>query len=450
MIAMCSIFQKVNVAVLFIAAISSLTCTRKIVSNNGKVALQFDSIRVVTIDQGPYMIGPCEPSISVSPVDQNRVVAGSVLDNYYVSGDGGKSWKKGKLKSAFGVYGDPVVKHTSTGRVLYGHLSNPMGKAYSSDEFLDRIVVQMSDDDGASWFEGSFPPCNYKTDHDKHWISADPSSRSVLMSWTEFDKYGSKELTDKSRILFSVSHDNGDTWSDALSISQIEGDCLDDDKTTEGAVPVVGVDGNYYVVWSHDSKIYLDKSTDRGKTWMTEDKVIASQPGGWSLDIPGIDRCNGMPVIKSDHSRSKYRGNLYVSWADQRSGANDTDIWCMSSPDGGKMWSQPVRVNNDPAGKHQFFSAMDVDQATGIIYFVFYDRRAYDTNYTDVWMAYSTDGGKTFENIKISEKPFLPEPTVFFGDYNDISAINGIIRPIWTEQDGVRLKVKTAIVNVRK
>jgi hypothetical protein len=213
---------------------------------------------------------------------------------------------------------------------------------------------------------------------------------------------------------------------------------------------VVGVDGNYSVVWSHDSKIYLDKSTDRGKTWMTEDKVIASQPGGWSLDIPGIDRCNGMPVIKSDHSRSKYRGNLYVSWADQRSGANDTDIWCMSSSDGGKMWSQPARVNNDPAGKHQFFSAMDVDQATGIIYFVFYDRRAYDTNYTDVWMAYSTDGGKTFENIKISEKPFLPEPTVFFGDYNDISAINGIIRPIWTEQEGVRLKVKTAIINVRK
>jgi len=68
----------------------------------------------------------------------------------------------------------------------------------------------------------------------------------------------------------------------------------------------------------------------------------------------------------------------------------------------------------------------------------------------DVLMAYSTDGGKTFENIKISEKPFLPEPTVFFGDYNDISAINGIIRPIWTEQDGVRLKVKTAIVNVKK
>lgn len=435
---------------LLLMLLTGVSCSRKTGIPGMSAGLQFDSIRVVTIDRGPYMTGPCEPSISVSPINRDHIVAGAVLNNYYASQDGGKTWKKGKLNSAFGVYGDPVVRHTNSGRVLFGHLSNPANKAYASEEFLDRIVVQKSDDGGDTWKEGSFPAADLKKDHDKHWISVDPVSGAVLMAWTEFDKYGSSDAEDRSRILFSVSHDDGETWSQATTLSEKEGDCLDDDKTTEGAVPVAGTDGTYYTVWAYDSNIYLDRSSDNGVTWLAKDLVIGSQPGGWSIDIPGIGRCNGMPVIKADHSNGKYRGNLYVSWGDQRAGSDDTDIWSIHSNDGGQKWSEPVRVNNDPPGHHQFLSWMDVDVETGIIYLVFYDRRAYDSNYTDVYLAYSANGGRSFENIRISDKPFLPEPTVFFGDYNDISARNGVVRPIWTEQDGFRLSVRTALINVRK
>ncbi|MGB4840744.1 MAG: sialidase family protein [Saprospiraceae bacterium] len=429
-----------------------MSCSKIMVApeeNNGDVVLMFDSIYEVIIHESSVN-RPCEPSISICPDNTDHIVAGSVLNNVYISDDGGKTWISDKMKSAYGVYGDPVVRYVNGHRILYTHLSDPAGKPYNSIEFLDRIVVQASDDNGRTWNDGSSPLADMSKDHDKPWVATRPGTKLVLMSWTEFDKYASEESGDVSKILFSASADEGTTWSEAITISEFSGDCLDNDKTTEGAYPAIGVDGTYYVVWGYDSKLYLDISKDSGKIWLDNDKVVADQIGGWAIDIPGIGRCNGMPSIKCDHSANKYRGNLYISWSDQRNGLNDTDVWLISSSDKGLTWTTPVRVNTDGTGKHQFFSAMDVDQSTGYIYFVFYDRRDYSDNRTDVYLAYSLDGGKTFENKKISQYSFLPEPSLFFGDYNDISASNGKIRPIWTHQDKTKLSVRTAIIDIKK
>ncbi len=35
------------------------------------------------------------------------------------------------------------------------------------------------------------------------------------------------------------------------------------------------------------------------------------------------------------------------------------------SPHGGLTWSAPIRINDDPPGKNQFFPALTVDQVTG-------------------------------------------------------------------------------------
>lgn len=427
-----------------------LNCTKKIgdraITNQ---TLRFQPIEVVTIHTSSGSRAPCEPTIAINPNNQNQICAGSVLDNFYISEDGGKKWQLQKLKSSFGVYGDPVIRVTKDGSIIYAHLSNPVGKAYQSKEFLDRIVIQKSKDGGQTWSDGSYPEVDHMKDHDKHWLSF-ASNGDVLMAWTEFDKYGSKDQKDKSRILFSTSKDEGDTWSKSVQVSQVQGDCIDDDFTTEGAVVAESADGTYFLVWAFDQKIYLNKSKDRGLTWLAKDLIIADQPGGWAYDIPGINRCNGMPFIKCDRSNGPHNGNLYVSWTDQRNGNEDTDVWVISSSDNGKNWSRPLRVNNDKPGKHQFFSNMDVDPITGYIYIVFYDRRDHDDLKTEVYLAYSVDGGRHFENIKLSKSPFTPIPTLFFGDYNDISAYNNIIRPIWTRQDVDALSIQTAIINVIK
>ncbi|MFM2395002.1 MAG: hypothetical protein RLZZ546_2985 [Bacteroidota bacterium] len=436
--------SKIQYVILMSSVLFFSGCTRKV----GKIKALSEKIQNITIMKGVEGFGPCEPSICISPLDQNKIIAGSVLDFVHFSSDGGLTWQNSKLKSTYGVFGDPVTIIDQKGKFYYAHLSNPKAAAYASEEFLDRIVVQTSDD-GKKWTNGTYAEGDRKKDHDKHWLAINPSDNAILKSWTEFDKYGSKDKIHKSRILFSVSFDQGKTWSDDISISEMEGDCIDDDKTAEGAVPAVGIDNTYYIVWSYDNKIFLDISVNKGKTWMKNDRVIADQPGGWSFDIPSISRCNGMPVIKVDHSKGPNRGNIYVSWSDQRKGENDTDVWLISSSDHGKTWSTIKRVNDDIAGSHQFFSWMDVDPFTGNIYWVFYDRRNHQDEGTDVYLAYSENGGKTIVNKKISESPFYPSKENFFGDYNDISAKNGIVRPIWTRLQNGEYSVHTAIIDFK-
>lgn len=274
-----------------------------------------------------------------------------------------------------------------------------------------------------------------------------PKNNHVYLTWTQFDDYGSKLPKDQSNILFSMSKNGGKSWSEAVQINQVPGNCIDDDGTVEGAVPTVGPNGEIYVAWSLNDRIYFDRSTNGGKTWLKEDVVAGRHVGGWDMEIPGIGRANGMTVTGCDVSNGPHKGTIYINYADQRNGENDTDIWLIKSTDGGQTWSQPKRVNDDPAGKHQFFTWMSVDPVTGYLYFVFYDRRDHEGNATDVYLATSTDGGETFTNTRISESPFTPQQGPFFGDYNNISAYNGRIRPIWTRQEGDLLSIWTALID---
>jgi hypothetical protein len=411
----------------------------------------FENILIAKAAKGDAY-GPCEPSIAVNPKNPQNVVAGAILDHYYWSNDGGRTWEKGKLTSkTSGVYGDPVLLADWSGNVYYSHLSNPDGKGWSSDKLLDRIVIQKSTDGGKTYDDGSWCGLRHPKDQDKPWLCADPKTGALACSWTEFDKYNSRDQEkDRSRILFSQSLDGGKTWSEAINISQLEGNCLDDDDTPEGAVPAYGPNGEIYVAWSYDEKIWFDRSTDGGKTWLEKDIVAAEQPGGWNIEISGLNRTNVMPVLVCDLSDGPNRGALYLCWGDQRNGEKDTDIFLAKSTDGGNTWSKPKRVNNDRKGRQQFLPWMAIDQVTGHVYLVFYDRRHHTDDRTDVYVAASTDGGKIFKNLKVSTKSFTPNTQVFFGDYNHISAHNGVVRPIWTRLDQGVLSVWTALMDFGK
>lgn len=410
------------------------------------VSATFQNIRIDENALGGF--GPCEPSIAISPANPDRIVAGAVLDQVYYSHDGGKTWTKKRLRSTYGVWGDPCIVADYRGNFFFFHLSNPTGRGWESPELLDRIVCQRSADGGKTWNNGSYMGHHHPKDQDKEWAVANPFNHELYTTWTQFDRYASTEPTDHTNILFAKSVDGGLSWSEAKAINQFKGICIDDDGATEGAVPAVGPNGEVYVAWALDGKIYFDRSADGGGTWLETDLVAAEQVGGWSIDIPGVGRANGMPVTGCDISNGPHRGTIYINFADQRNGEEDTDIWMVRSTDGGDSWSEPVRVNNDPPGKQQFFTWMAVDPVTGHVYVVFYDRRAYDNHLTDVYLAVSKNGGETFENLKISDKPFLCEENgVFFGDYNNISAYSGRVRPIWTRQDGSTLSIWTALVD---
>ena len=383
---------------------------------------------------------PTEPTIAVHPTNPNIIAAAANIDNHYYSTDGGLNWTNKSLNSTYGVWGDPVMVFDKTGNLFFAHLSNP-----SSGFWLDRIVVQKSTDGGVNFNNGSFAGLNGKQ-HDKQWLAVD-SNNHIYMTWTQFDSYGSSSPNDKTQILFSKSINGGTSWSTAIKINEVDGDCIDEDNTVEGAVPAIGPNNEVYVSWAGPAGLVFDRSLDGGNTWLTNDIKISDIPGGWDFSVPGIDRCNGLPVTACDISNGPNRGTIYVNWTDQRNGTNNTDVFLSKSTDGGNTWSSPVKVNNDTTTKHQFLTWMTIDQTNGNLYFVFYDRRSYNDNRTDVYIAKSTDGGATFINKKVNQTTFVPNDQIFFGDYTNIAVGNGKVRPIWGDQLNGNSRIVTAIVN---
>jgi len=388
---------------------------------------------------------PNEPSIIINPKNTNELFAGSNIDNYYYSTDGGYTWFDSTIYSVEnGVWGDPVLLCDTAGAFYFFHLSNP-----PEGNWIDRIVCQKTNGPGQAWNDGTYMGLNGTKAQDKHWAAVDWKNNNIYVTWTQFDEYGTSDPTYFSNIMFSKSTDGGMSWSPAVQINEVPGDCVDSDNTTEGAVPAVGPNGEIYVAWAGPAGLVFDRSLDQGETWLEDDIFISDIGGGWDYAIPGIYRANGLPVTVCDTSGGPYNGSIYVNWTDQRNGFNDTDVWLARSTDGGNTWSDPIRVNDDPPARQQFFTWMAIDQTNGYLYFVFYDRRNYSaqSTSTDVYMARSTDGGETFTNFLVSEEPFTPISSVFFGDYTNLTAHNNVIRPIWARLEMYQLSLYTAIID---
>ncbi len=397
---------------------------------------QHTNVTITTFDS------PNEPSIFIDPKNPLRIMAANNIADYYTSTDGGFTWDYGHLESNLGVWGDPCIITDTAGNFYFFHLSNP-----PAGEWIDRIVCQRTNDMGNIWTPGSGIGHVPGKAQDKEWAVTNPYNNEIYVTWTQFDVYGSGDPADSTIIRFSKSADMGDTWSEPVRLSKTAGDCIDSDNTVEGAVPAVGPEGQIYCSWAGPAGIVFDRSLDGGATWLENDIFVADQVGGWDQQIPGIYRCNGMPVTDCDRSNGPNRGTIYITYADQLNGLTDTDIWLTKSTDGGNTWSEPKRVNDDAPGRQQFFPWMTVDQTTGKIWFVFYDRRNHSDLATDVYIAVSGDGGETFINFKVSEEPFIPNQSIFFGDYTNISATNNIIRPIWARLHNNDLSILTAIVD---
>jgi len=433
---------------LFLLLIVLISCKTKQTLNAKQP--NYKNVKIYE-QKNSFEYGPCEPSIFINPTNTKNIVAGSVMKNVHTSFDGGKSWKTKTLKSTLGVYGDPCITADYHGNFYYFHLANPEGVAYESKQFLESIVVQKSTDGGKNWSSGTaIGKHEYPKQQDKEWTVVNPKNNTVYLTWTEFDKYNSQDPKHHSRILFSKSINQGKTWSNTKVLSELEGNTLDDDKTVEGAVPAIGKNGELYVSWSYNNKIYFDKSFDDGETWLKNDMVVCTQPNGWAFNVGGLTRANGMPITCTDISNSQHQGTIYINFADQRNGEDNTDIFIVKSSDNGKTWTTPKKVNTDNTKTQQFFTWMSVDPKTGYIYIVFYDRSKYKNHQTDVVLAISKDGGNSFTNTTISEKPFTPISSIFFGDYNNISAFNGVIRPIWTSYENGKLSVWTCLIDEKK
>jgi hypothetical protein len=319
----------------------------------------------VTIFTPGLTMAPEEPSICINPKNTNFLVAGANLNYVSYSTNGGLNWaaQYALVSSSYGVWGDPCIICDTTGAFYYFHLANPP----SPGNWIDRIVIQKSTDNGASFTNpGYYTGLNGTKAQDKHWACVNRTNNYIYVTWTQFDNYGTSNQLDTSRILFSKSTDGGIIWSTAVRIDKLGGDCIDSDNTVEGAVPCVGPNGEIYDAWAgpkvRNSQygIFFNKSTNAGANWLSTPVYVCDQLGGWDYMISGLQRSNGMPITCCDVSNGPYRGNIYIGYSDEIS-TTDHDIKFTKSTNGGVNWSTPLRVNNDAVGKEQFMPWMTID-----------------------------------------------------------------------------------------
>ena len=373
---------------------------------------------------------PSEPTIVVNPLNPDQLVAGANLDRIYYSGDGGMTWTHDTIYSNYGVFGDPCIVVNTLGDFFYNHLSGSG----------TQIICQRSEDAGTNWSNGSLPAFSAGIWADKEWACVDWSNsqwrNSIYLTWSE--------LADSMRILFSSSVDTGLTWSTPVRISNGTVNQNPWPDGNIGAMPATGMNGEVYVTWSARS-IRFNRSLDGGLTWLPDPLYIDTIIPGWRYDsISGINREQALPALATDISGGPFTGNIYVCWADQRNGASNTDVFMSASSDGGNTWNT-IRVNTDLTTSHQFMPWMCVDQSTGYIYVVYYDRSNYADQTTDVYLSWSINGGQTFSNAKVTALPFFP-PNMY-GDYIGVTAANNQIHPIWSQENSGVNSIWTAYID---
>ena len=377
-----------------------------------------------------------EPAIAVNPTNPQQVI-GVFQDNAHASysWDAGRAWQlaEGVDPKNYRVSGDVSVAFDNQGHAFICYIAfDKLGtfNYWAHGATRNGIFVRRSLDGGKTWEVDHVPVAEQPSSpgipfEDKPYIVADNTKSkyagNLYIGWTRW------RIAD-SQMVFSRSTDDGKTWSLPIEIDAHPGLPRDDNGAAEGFDGVVGPDGKLYAIWSQDNAIMLTVSHDGGKTFSHARPVIRTAPIIFAIQT--LERANGFPQIAIDPKISR----LYVTWSDYRNG--DLDVFVASSDDGGKHWTAPVRVNNDPIhnGAEQFFQWLAVDPTDGSVDVLFYDRRGDPQNKKQiVALARSTDGARSFNNYAWTDNPFEASG-VFFGDYSGLAAYGGRVYGIWTEK----------------
>ncbi|MCW3076900.1 MAG: hypothetical protein JWO32_1509 [Bacteroidetes bacterium] len=420
-----------------------------------KLPVLFIFVSCIAFAQFPNILissqlDPKGVSIAVNPKNYRQIIAGAGMANAYYSEDAGNTWKKNdNICEAFNLYGMPRVFWDTARKAYYSDLAFLNPKVVSDGSWVDRVIVNRSEDFGKTYTNCEDFGKNDKRVQYRHNICVDQKTNVIHATWTEFSKFESKNINDTSFIKYSKSLDGGRRWTDTKKISVKSGTCQNNDSTLMGATICLGTNDELYVSWAGPNGIVFQKSWNDGATWLSAEKAVQPIKNGWDCKVSGLNKANGLPVISCDLSNSAHKGRIYICWSDEKNGEKNKDVFLTYSDDKGETWIDPVLVTYYPNHKEQFMPAFTIDQSTGYLYILYYDQQNYlDEGLTDVYLTVSKNGGLKFDYYKINEKSFKQGKDASFGDYIGISAAGNIVRPVWMQQDKKKeLNVYTAIID---
>ena len=252
---------------------------------------------------------------------------------------------------------------------------------------------------------------------DKQWFTIDNTNSSghgfQYQSWsTDGNNFGGRQ--------FSRSTNDGLTWMNPINIPNIpRWGTLDVDSNGNLFIGGVNLDtGQIWCVRSTNAK--------NGAVVPTFDQSTAVNLGGQivfgeSINPEGLV---GQVFLAVDRSGTSTNNNIYMLASVQPTGfATGSDVMFARSTDGGRTFSAPHRINDDPINhaKWHWFGTLSV-APSGRIDAVWYDMRNSPNNVTSqLFYSYSTDGGNSWSpNVAVSNpfNPFIGYPNQQkIGDY---------------------------------
>ena len=461
-----------------------------------------DQIRDDTIVSAGTQLG-CnsaqnETTIAVNPQNPWNLVAGT--NDYrifntrearndgsgwaYTTLDGGRTWKNVQLPhltfqtgatgalSDMDSAGDPAVAFGPHNTVYYANL------VFSRLNDASGIVVSKSTDGGLTWGEPSIVhidgvdssgnPTDTPIFNDKEWITVDPRTGTVYVTWTSFEPSGSP-------IQVSRSDDGGRTWSAPAVVNPASAF-----KTggvtpfSSGSNPQVNRRGDLFIAYEsavcqtlncdqptdHDAVI-VAVSHDHGRTFTNVEVALDfdfpnnADVGRETLTGENF-RINSFPQMAID----PFTGLLVVTWADDRNGQYDPKTGASIKTNGdsfvsasfdGVHWSRTVDIGTSD---DEVYPAVAVNAGrVGVTFYTrHYDPKGIGLDYASVeapeWNLGALAHNKVHRVTTQTADPqiqFVGTGAVtgkvlqglFIGDYTAVAmGFDGVLHPCWTDFRG--------------
>ena len=417
-----------------------------------------------------------EPWIVVNPRDPRNVVAYYQQDRWNDGGarglvasvtrDDGAHWKQvavpGLSQCSGGTFeraSDPGLSFAPNGDLYEISLS------FNVNDFDNAILASKSTDGGLHWTQ----PATLKSDtdealqNDKELITADPTnSNRVYAVWDRTNEEGGQP------VWFARTTNGGRSWEPAKIIydptpgftiaNQIvvlpDGTLVD--MFFEGPAGAAEEPDRPFarpnttaapLQEEDDSFVRIIRSTDHGKTWSKPLTVAQIDPAD-IVDPDGHQPLRTADIVP-DIAVDSHTGRLYVVWQDARFTQSGAAIMLTSSGDGGRKWTDPVRVSKTPdsapQGNGQAFTAM-VDVAAhggiGVTYYDFRRNTAGPGALTDYWIVTCNDGSRCIRGGAAWRERHLggsfdvtlaPDAGgLFLGDYMGLDHVGSAFRSVFT------------------
>jgi len=296
------------------------------------------------------------------------------------------------------------------------------------------IYSSKSTNDGSSWSNPKEVGSDQYYEGDSSAVALSYSGDNIYAIYVDSgdadpdgDTNGNDAMNDDGDIFFRRSSDDGDSWSDAVVISNGVNDGRSYETFDYSSyyysyyAPAIASYGNYvYVLWSDYSfdegkyEIKFSSSSNSGTTW-TDPVVISSSDENTN---------SYAPAIVADGN------DVYVAWQSvSSSGIFTYNIMSRISEDNGDTWGDFSTVTNDDGTNYIPEVAYDNDRFH-VTWHAYAKDGSSDSDYT-VEYAYTEDLGVSWERVTLRDG----EGSGDFCWFPDIAIYENNIYIVW-QDDG--------------